>query len=322
MITEFKSHLIADVGISMGDEGKGRLVYEIIDELKAETGRPDIAAIVLKVNGGANSGHTAGGLKLNLLPAGVIEKDVKILAIGSGVVADPRKFLWEGKPLEARGYNIFDRLLIHAIFVSEKIIETMINFAAIDFETANGKRTSVCSVGVVIVREGKITNKIYRLIRPRPNYYTQWTTAVHGLTYDDTMEADEFPEVWAEIKPLIDGLPLVAHNSPFDEGCLRAVHELYDMTYPDYKFYCTCRTSRKVFGKDLPNHQLHTVAERCGYHLENHHHALADAEACAQIALLIIPEPKKARKTKKADKDIHVGDLFASLIPQPVKKSK
>ena len=29
--------------------------------------------IVLKVNGGANSGHTAGGLKLNLLPAGVIE---------------------------------------------------------------------------------------------------------------------------------------------------------------------------------------------------------------------------------------------------------
>ena len=74
----------------------------------------------------------------------------------------------------------------------------MINFAAIDFETANGKRTSVCSVGVVIVREGKITNKIYRLIRPRPNYYTQWTTAVHGLTYDDTMEADEFPEVWKQ----------------------------------------------------------------------------------------------------------------------------
>ena len=36
----------------------------------------------------------------------------------------------------------------------------------------------------------------------------------------------------------------------------------------------------------------------------------------------IIPEPKKERKTKKADKDIHVGDLFASLIPQPVKKSK
>ena len=111
-LTDFKGQLIADTGISMGDEGKGRLVYEVIDELKAKTGRKDIAAIVLKVNGGANSGHTAGGVKLNLLPAGVIEADVKILATGAGVVADPRKFAWEGVPLEARGYKIFNRLLI------------------------------------------------------------------------------------------------------------------------------------------------------------------------------------------------------------------
>ena len=111
-LTEFKSQLIVDIGISMGDEGKGRLIYEVIDELKASTKRADIAAIVMKVNGGANSGHTAGGIKLNLLPAGVIEKDVETLAIGAGVVADPRKFLWEGIPLEKLGYNIFSRLLI------------------------------------------------------------------------------------------------------------------------------------------------------------------------------------------------------------------
>ncbi len=112
MLTEFKSQVIADVGISMGDEGKGRLVYEVIDELKTKSGRKDIVAIVIKVNGGANSGHTAGGVKLNLLPAGVIENDVETLAIGAGVVADPRKFIWEGAPLEKRGYDIFNRLLI------------------------------------------------------------------------------------------------------------------------------------------------------------------------------------------------------------------
>ena len=38
----------------------------------------------------------------------------------------------------------------------------------------------------------------------------------------------------------------------------------------------------------LPNHQLHTVAAACGYDLQNHHHALADAEACAAIALYIL----------------------------------
>ena len=84
----FTSRLIADVGISFGDEGKGRLIPEVTEELR---GTPAQVSVVLKVNGGANSGHTAGGIKLNLLPAGVVEKDVKYLAIGSGVVADPRK---------------------------------------------------------------------------------------------------------------------------------------------------------------------------------------------------------------------------------------
>lgn len=38
----------------------------------------------------------------------------------------------------------------------------------------------------------------------------------------------------------------------------------------------------------LPNHQLQTVARYCGYDLTNHHHALADAEACAVIALHLL----------------------------------
>ena len=37
----------------------------------------------------------------------------------------------------------------------------MDNFAAIDFETANNERTSVCSVGVVIVRNGAIVDSFY-----------------------------------------------------------------------------------------------------------------------------------------------------------------
>ena len=161
----------------------------------------------------------------------------------------------------------------------------MENFAAIDFETANYERSSVCSVGVVIVRDGQITEKIYRLIQPEPNWYSYWNTQVHGLTAQDTQNAPIFAEVWAEIAPLIEGLPLVAHNSPFDESCLRAVYRVYQMDYPDYTFHCTCRASRRIFGKALPNHQLHTVATHCGFNLANHHHALADAEACATIAM-------------------------------------
>jgi len=163
----------------------------------------------------------------------------------------------------------------------------MRDFAAIDFETANNERTSVCSVGVVIVRDGKIVDSFYSLIQPEPNYYNYWCTQVHGITRHDTESAPVFPEVWKQIEPLIDGLPLVAHNKAFDESCLKAVFRCYQMDYPDYEFYDTLSASRKVFYY-LCNHQLHTVAAECGYQLNNHHHALADAEACAWIARKIL----------------------------------
>ena len=163
----------------------------------------------------------------------------------------------------------------------------MKDFAAIDFETANNNQSSVCSVGVVIVRDNEIVDSFYSLINPEPNYYNPWCTQVHGLTCSDTDDAPVFPEVWKQIAPMIAGLPLVAHNSPFDESCLKAAFRVYQMEYPDYEFHDTLRMARQTL-RGLPNHQLHTVAAACGYQLDNHHHALADAEACAWIASEIL----------------------------------
>ena len=164
----------------------------------------------------------------------------------------------------------------------------MTDFAAIDFETANECRSSVCSVGVVIVRGGEIVDSFYSLIHPEPEYYQWFCQRVHGLSAEDTEDAPVFPRVWEKIAPMIEGLPLVAHNSPFDEGCLKEVFRVYQMDYPDYAFYDTLAASRRHFGCRLPNHQLQTVAATCGYDLTNHHHALADAEAWAYIALNIL----------------------------------
>jgi|SRR5574344_2573473 DNA polymerase-3 subunit epsilon len=164
----------------------------------------------------------------------------------------------------------------------------MKDFAAIDFETANECLSSVCSVGVVVVRNGILVDKYYSLIHPEPDYFCWYCQRVHGLCDEDTCDAPVFSEVWAEIEPRIEGLPLVAHNSHFDESCLKAVFDVYQMDYPDYEFFDTLAASRKYFGHTLENHQLHTVAAACGYCLENHHHALADAEACAAIAMKIL----------------------------------
>ncbi|MGI6222901.1 MAG: exonuclease domain-containing protein [Prevotella sp.] len=163
----------------------------------------------------------------------------------------------------------------------------MENFAAIDFETANNERSSVCSVGVVVVRNGDIANKFYSLIQPEPNYYNYFCQRIHGLDHCDTDDAPLFPDVWHKVEPLIEGLPLVAHNAPFDRSCLRAAMRCYQMEAPDYIFLDTLPASRRAFPM-APNHQLQTVAALCGYDLTLHHHALADAEACAYIAMKLL----------------------------------
>ena len=129
-LSPFTSRLIADVGISLGDEGKGRLIPEIAQEL-AGTASP--VSVVLKVNGGANSGHTAGGIKLNLLPAGVVEQDIGHLAIGAGVVADPRKVWWETRPLEQRGFAIRPRLLIDERTLVSDLTHRLLDLAWEDY---------------------------------------------------------------------------------------------------------------------------------------------------------------------------------------------
>ena len=190
------------------------------------------------------------------------------------------------------------------------------DFIAIDFETANQEPSSVCSVGVVMVRDGKVVDSFYSLIQPEPNYFNYWCQRVHGISQSETDDAPVFSKVWQQleeriveiyfsdlkvgvlhaisdqetndIRYQIATLPFVAHNARFDEGCLKAVFKTYQMDYPDYRFYDTLTASRRQFGQSLPNHQLQTVAAACGYDLQNHHHALADAEACAAIALHIL----------------------------------
>lgn len=127
----FTSKIIADTGISMGDEGKGRLIHEVIQEISEIEEDPHRVGMVMKVNGGSNSGHTAARLKLNLLPCGVPEPNVELLGIGAGVVADPRKIWWEMRPLEMDNrYEIFSRLLIDERCMVSDLNHRLLDLAA------------------------------------------------------------------------------------------------------------------------------------------------------------------------------------------------
>lgn len=122
----------------------------------------------------------------------------------------------------------------------------MKTFVALDFETANQYRTSVCSIGLVFVENGIIVDKYYQLIKPVPNFYSYWNTQVHGLVFNDTEYAKDFSSLWTDISKQIKKMPLVAHNSMFDEGCLKAVLQAYDLPIHQNKFLCTYSCKENV----------------------------------------------------------------------------
>ena len=80
-------------------------------------------------------GHTAGGLKLNLLPAGVVVRDAAHLCIGAGVVADPRKIWWETRPLEQKGHAILSRLVIDERTLVSDLTHRLLDLAWEDYRT-------------------------------------------------------------------------------------------------------------------------------------------------------------------------------------------
>lgn len=166
----------------------------------------------------------------------------------------------------------------------------MTDFVAIDVETANSERTSICAVGAVKVTGGSISDRFYTFVKPTPDYYfTKFTEEIHGISRSDTDNAPTFAEIWPQLKKFIGTLPLVAHNCRFDRGCLRATAKAYGIEFPDNPFLCTLEKSRSMIPRSLcGSHSLPHIANFLGIPFHNHHNALADAEACAKIAMAIL----------------------------------
>jgi DNA polymerase-3 subunit epsilon len=147
------------------------------------------------------------------------------------------------------------------------------NFTAIDFETAQPNRASICQVGLVRYEQGVITHELSLLVRPPQNSYWSRFTEIHGLSWEDTANEPSFAEVWPQIRSFIAGQTVVAHNGSFDFSCLSQALELYGMDVPRYEPQCTY----KIYGRGL--------AALCAEHtIElNHHDALSDARACGEL---------------------------------------
>lgn len=159
-------------------------------------------------------------------------------------------------------------------------------FVAIDFETMDSWRATICSVGIAVFENGVMTDTYYSLVCPPSKAENYHCYKVHGLHYSDVKNSPSFSDIWPMInEKYIKDSPLVAHSASFERGCITAYGEAYG-TKTDYEYIDTLDLSREKLTW-IKGHSLDKTCEALNYNLKHHHNALEDAIACGEIYVRI-----------------------------------
>lgn len=175
------------------------------------------------------------------------------------------------------------------------------NYITIDFETANSNLTSACSIGIVVVEDNVIKEKLYYLINPEEEFF-DYNITIHHIEAKDVEDADTFKELWPKIKHLFNDTVVYAHNAGFDISILKALIEKYGLDFPKIKWGCTLKIARKLWKDDLVNCKLGTISNFLGVN-HDYHNALSDAIVCVEII-------NRGQKIMRVDTDSELYDAL------------
>lgn len=159
-------------------------------------------------------------------------------------------------------------------------------YVIVDVETTGGghEQHRITEIAVVRVEQGIVVKEWSQLINPErriPHAITELT----GISNDMVAAAPLFVEVADQFLSLCDGAIFVAHNVNFDYGFLRREFARLDRTFRMPKL-CTVQLARRYLMK-LSSYRLSALCKAYGIELKNHHRALADARATAELFQLI-----------------------------------
>ena len=164
----------------------------------------------------------------------------------------------------------------------EKQLGPLVDFVALDVETANASRASICAVGIAVVHQGRVVLDGSFLVNPEVEF-AAYNTAVNGITVADVQDAPTIVDAWPMLMRVLDGARVCAHNASFDIGALRSTAARYALTGPTMEVYCTWRIAKRVW-PGLPSFGLGIVAREVEFPFD-HHDAGQDALASAHVLL-------------------------------------
>ena len=188
------------------------------------------------------------------------------------------------------------------------------SFVVFDIETTGFSQSNdrIIEIGAVKVVHGEIVDKYSSFVNPEvpiPYKIEQLT----GISDSMVMDAPTIEVVLPEFLAFCQGSSLVAHNASFDVGFIQKNAERLG-TEIDFTVIDTVGLSR-ILLPELSRYRLNTVAKALGITLENHHRAVDDAGATAEIFVKLI-EMLKERDIFNVD-DI---DKLGKLSPEAIKK--
>lgn len=154
------------------------------------------------------------------------------------------------------------------------------DYISVDIENPNTRGNSICSIGIIIVKDNKIIDKKYSLINPEDRFDIN-NSKINGLTYADVKDAPTFKEYWKIIEDLFKNNVIVGHNITYDLSVISKALERYDIDAPVFNYYCTLKLSRKYINTN--SYSLDSLCDLLKINLDNHHNALEDALASQQI---------------------------------------
>lgn len=160
----------------------------------------------------------------------------------------------------------------------------MLTFNSIDVETANADRASICQIGIVHVRDGKIHDQWQTLVNPEA-WFDQWNTMIHGIDESAVRQSPTLPEVRNELRARLRGTVLVSHTS-FDRVAFQRAMERYDLDQLQVTWLDSAKIVRRAWPESYgrSGYGLKNVAKDLGISFD-HHDALEDARAAAEIVL-------------------------------------
>ena len=154
------------------------------------------------------------------------------------------------------------------------------DYISVDIENPNSRGNSICSIGIVIVKNNEVVDEVYSLINPEDRFDII-NSQITKLNVCDVKDAPTFKEFWNGNKDLFLENVIVGHNVTYDLSVISKSLDRYEIEVPQFRYLCTLELSQKFLESN--SYKLDKLCENYDLTLEKHHNSLSDAKSAQQL---------------------------------------